>query len=832
MLMPMAQRHRWSTLALRATADKPSPDTLDDLFLTHYAALLSRARQLVGRDRHAAEDLVHDVYVRLALRHLDVGAVENVEAYLFTTLRNVHLSQVRRRMSRVAATVSIVDYESAVSGLRSVADTEERHRAYEALSQVVRYACLRKATSRAASVLILRFFHGYYPAEIARVVRATEAAVAERLRIARAEARACLADPGRLRSLDSRPLQLPADTHPQDDAASVRALREAIFGARTGWCLSDRVLDRLYADRTSDAPDVATLAHLASCAACLDSVNLRLGLPLLAARDVSDNLGRGGPSGGGRGGGAGRIDLTSLLRTRLADAREDHPQELQAAVNGLFVGAQAVSGPLNEQRLKILVTEQVGFIEIFDEHDTCLLYLDVEPPPHGPVEQTACVALSDGRRLSASLTYSEASPTLHVAYDNPNAAREQSAVVEPIEGTADVSRALKAWSLWPVPLRFVLAGVIVGVLLANPSQTLAAAEHARRVIVDSVVYLLEKMRSRPVLPSRLTTSPAGIAPFALRAVRGAPLTSARPTAAADAISDVELSATTLEALRLLDGVGALTMEQVAVARAADRRVHVEGVVDTEARRRELTAVLRALSARHVRVDLIAIDSAARRVGTGPPSTNRPLRSAELTQDRVPAAYEHVRRSVVARAAAHVTAAADPAANPAWPTAPAADAAAANEVHRTSAALLSRSLQARLHGRTVRALVASVSPADAGLLPSTALTTWRELVGRHVELFHRETTSLRRELEQVFPPLAADDDAAVTNATPDGDVWQIAARVFELASAHDVAVRRAFAVAADGHESLEAGTPGFRRSLLEAERLAEALLTAMQGASSF
>jgi hypothetical protein len=42
-------------------------------------------------------------------------------------------------------------------------------------------------------------------------------------------------------------------------------------------------------------------------------------------------------------------------------------RQLRIAVNGLFVGSQAVSGALSEQRVKILVTERIGFIEIFSE---------------------------------------------------------------------------------------------------------------------------------------------------------------------------------------------------------------------------------------------------------------------------------------------------------------------------------------------------------------------------------------------------------------------------------------------------------------------------------
>jgi RNA polymerase sigma factor (sigma-70 family) len=838
----IAQGHRW----------QPA-DALDDLFVQHYASLVSRAQQLVGRDRQAAEDLVHDAYVRLALRQFDASTVHNVEAYLFTTLRNVHLSQVRRRQSKIMATASIIDYESAVAGLRSYTNEEDRQEAYDALCQVVRYACLRKSTSTAAGVLILRFFHGYYPGEIARVVRASEAAVAERLRMARAEARAYLADPHRVRGLDERQISSRLDARVHSDAASVQALQQAIFDARAGACLTDRALDRLYAhsryarshstqshsadsysahsryaDRQATDPlDATTLGHLVSCATCLDIVNRRLGLPLLADRDPADRLGRGGRSDGGRSdgdGGSGRAtDLKRSLNARLTKARENHPGELQIAVNGLFVSSQAVTGPVSEQRLKILVTEHVGFIEIFDARDTCLLYLDVDPPPSGPVEQHARVSLSDGRQLSATLGFAEASPTLSVLYEDPKVLVDRQPIdrqpiADRVTHDADAARPARSWSLWPVPLRFVLAGMLLGVLLANPRQTLAAADYLRRVIINSIVSVLDSMRTPAVLPSRSVMRPAHMVPSAVPSMNVSSLLSRGPHVG-DALSDSELSELALDAFRVLDDAGALTQEQIGVERGSDRRLHIDGLVESDARRRELIAALRDLPARRLRVALVTRDEAARRSWAASPSSMGPLRLAEVTRGREPAGYELVRRYLATHATIE-TASPDPT----------TETAATEAVRRFSHALLNRSLQARVHARALQVIVSSVSADEANRLSPEARATRRDLIRRHAEAFREDTTALRVELEKVFPLFAADDerDGPVTK---ERDVWRMAERLFELASAHDVGVRRAFTVAIDGSDSLQVGTSAFHRSLLDAERIAAALQAAMADASN-
>lgn len=781
-------------------------DTLDDLFLTHYSRLVARAQQLVGRNRQAAEDLVHDAYVRLALRQFDASPVENVEAYLFMTLRNVHLSQVRRRQANVSATASIIDHESALAGLRSFATDEERRGAYDALRQVVRYACLRKTTSTAASVLILRFFHGYYPAEIARVVLTTEAAVAERLRMARAEARAYLADPSGLRSFD-----VGRNTPSLDSRVlSIADLQRTIFEAYTGVCLANRALDQLYAAGQSAPLDVDTLAHLVSCAPCLDTVNRRLGLPLLADRDPSDRLGRGG---GGSGAGGGRAtDLATSLRGRVTDTREEHPQELRIAVNGLFVSSLAVNGSTIDQRLKILVAEAVGFIEIFDERDTCLLYLDIDPPPHGAVEQSARVPMSGGRELSATVAFADATPALHVDYDAQplSTVVDRSTAGERVPTAPDAAAAqaqVRTWNLWPMRLRFVLAGIILGALLANPRQTLAAVDHVRRVIVESIGQIIDKVRARPTLPahpvSRLidATTPAVTAVDVSRAAAFAlPATAAREEA-----SDLDLSELTLEAFRALDGVDSLTKEQVGVVRGPDRRLRIQGIVDSDTRRRELLAALRALPASRVRVELMTLEEASRQAqAQTTPVMPTPVRSADVTRDREPAGFEQVRRYVHASGMK-----AD------------IDIEIDEQVRRFSAGLLDHALQARLHARTVQDLIASVSPAQVDELSPASRATWWALVRRHATFVRDETASLRATLDQLFPqPMFAADEPS------QDDVWEMSRRLFTLTSSHDVDVRRAFTVETDGSASLHVSTPAFRRSLLDAERLADSLLAAM------
>src|SRR5260370_12108433 len=158
----------------------------EDLFIQRYEWLLNWALRLTGNDRGRAEDLLHDAFIQFTFTRPDLDSIQNLEGYLYGMLRYLHLSQVRRAARSPLRQLSVVDYDSAEIGLR-INDPRDQIQVQDELRSVCHYACTRKQTSKAGSVLILRFFHGYYPSEIAKVLCATHTAVAKRLQLARAE---------------------------------------------------------------------------------------------------------------------------------------------------------------------------------------------------------------------------------------------------------------------------------------------------------------------------------------------------------------------------------------------------------------------------------------------------------------------------------------------------------------------------------------------------------------------------------------------------------------------------------------------------------------------
>jgi RNA polymerase sigma factor (sigma-70 family) len=411
----------------------------EDLFIQHYQWLMGWALRMTDRNQEQAEDLVHDCFVHFTISRPSLPAIEgNLEGYLYTMLRNLHLSQVRRS-TRIRETIialpdhSLLDYDSVEFGLKALeqqAQEQLQLQIQDELRRICQYACMRKETSKAGSVLLLRFFHGYYPIEIAGILKSPRGAVNELLRAARSEARVYLANPASLGFVSHS--QPPAISHNTKQSAEdfLAELRHSIWRSQeSDECLSIARIQELYQPARTEGIDNANLAHIVSCERCLDEVNRLLDLPLLATRYPMNTLGKdtrpkdkergGGPSGAGGAGGGSNDEFLKRSRKRRRDVLEHRPKELRISVNGFVIGSHQISSRVNKQTVSVNVEEKIGFVEVFSEREVRLLFCSVEMPPDGPVEHKERVELSDGRTLEMTLSFDEPWPALHVTYEDP-----------------------------------------------------------------------------------------------------------------------------------------------------------------------------------------------------------------------------------------------------------------------------------------------------------------------------------------------------------------------------------------------------------------------------
>lgn len=414
----------------RAAAQPES--SREEVFAERYETLLEWALQLTHQQREAAEDLVQDAFVQFMLARTRLEEIENVNGYLRRLLRNMYLSRVTRLSQRLHDdALSIADYDTVLLGWTAI-EPERRMQAAEQLHQICAYACFRKESSRAGSVLILRFFLDYFPTEIARVLGSSRHTVDQWQGIARREAKVFLSEPNRLRFVDAKTAAVrPWTLYPASDVDLMRALREIIFSSRHGACLPREALQLAYLPGRTEALSATDLAHVVSCRACLDAVNAILGLPLLAERYPAEDCSREEPpqdAGGSGGSGGIPTVLPKRFKRQLREVREHKPSELRIVVNGIALSSLRVNSDFSELDLKLPVDEPVEFVEILSEQEFQLLFLSAGETS---AAQWAEIDLSEGRTLEVSLQTIDG-PHLRIVYHDP--------VVEEISSDGSMSK--------------------------------------------------------------------------------------------------------------------------------------------------------------------------------------------------------------------------------------------------------------------------------------------------------------------------------------------------------------------------------------------------------
>jgi len=260
----------------------------DELFLQRYDVALKWALKITKYDHELAEDLVHNFYLQFEKIFRDGKSVNIAcfDSYIYVSLRNIYTSHLRKSIKqREKETLAVEDFLFAD-------DPRKQIKTREKLFAVCRYACLRKETSISSSVLILRYFHGYFPSEVARVLKSSRNVVEVRLAFARRESIAYLENPEEFDFAENEFSNycLPRNyIHYQQD--TLHNLHQIIFSSRHGVCFEKQQIKEKYLESKGRLTR-SELSHLVSCYQCLDETNRLHGLMLLDQRDPLQSLGR------------------------------------------------------------------------------------------------------------------------------------------------------------------------------------------------------------------------------------------------------------------------------------------------------------------------------------------------------------------------------------------------------------------------------------------------------------------------------------------------------------------------------------------------------------
>jgi len=116
----------------------------EEEFIRRYDFLFSRCLQLT-KQKHVAEDLLHDGFVQFTINRPDLGSIEDLDGYLCRLLRNLYYARLRLATWSPKNNLSLIDYDSAAMALRSRDCGAEIHVQQELL-RICRYAFIRRAT--------------------------------------------------------------------------------------------------------------------------------------------------------------------------------------------------------------------------------------------------------------------------------------------------------------------------------------------------------------------------------------------------------------------------------------------------------------------------------------------------------------------------------------------------------------------------------------------------------------------------------------------------------------------------------------------------------------
>jgi DNA-directed RNA polymerase specialized sigma24 family protein len=391
------------------------------VFLEHYSWLAVCALAITHGHRESAEDLLHDAFVQFTGKDTDLTSIGDLRSYLQGILRNLHLLQLRRATRHPVQQLSLMDHDSAPVSLRTWASTEQLQSA-DLLTLACAFACHRKEASLAASVLILRYFHGFYPGEICLLLSAKKKLIYRWIERGRAEAKAYMDAPYDLPETGSSSSAPKPGALPATPNALLARLRNQVFRSCTTDC-------SILAESPNEL-GVPEMAHLVSCRTCLEKRSQKMGLAHVAERMADDISDRddGKPQGGSGGTGEG-LTLTTrgkdskrtILRRLYARKRqcyEHRPREISLAFDGLQRASVLVDAVSNTLHVSIDKKEIPDAIAVLSEQEFNFLLLDRNDLTVAE-RRVHRVILSDDRLLEVTVTPETLGPSIHVVYTDP-----------------------------------------------------------------------------------------------------------------------------------------------------------------------------------------------------------------------------------------------------------------------------------------------------------------------------------------------------------------------------------------------------------------------------
>jgi RNA polymerase sigma factor (sigma-70 family) len=402
---------------------KIADQTPEGMFAAKYAWLLRWALHFSHNDRAAAEDLVQETFVRMLLSWDKLHTLHDLEPLLYSYLRYAHLTERRKGRSYAFQSLSTVDSDTLAISLRTSTSFDQIEVQNE-LRSILTFLLWRCVSAKFASVFLLRFFHGFYPEEIASICLVTRHSVDLSLRHARAELKTYLLEPhhvhvpGRKRMPDYQHPNVAIPVH-----EFVHELQRDIFSSPHEACPAPEDLERHYRSVTLRSLDCNLIAHIVTCESCLDKVTALSGAPPPSARSMEDSLGSASRKESKK---ANSPEKAIVARTitegkrRMREIFEHHPSGLAIALNGEVFAVRDVSSPRAVLKIETHSIEKLYIVEVFSEQGLLMLALPLlDSPPLDSPQLRQTIALSAGRALTLFVDFTCDGVSIEAIYEDP-----------------------------------------------------------------------------------------------------------------------------------------------------------------------------------------------------------------------------------------------------------------------------------------------------------------------------------------------------------------------------------------------------------------------------
>jgi DNA-directed RNA polymerase specialized sigma24 family protein len=394
----------------------------------YYGQLQKWGVILTRGDRGMAQEIVHDLCLYFTLVKPDLSHVENLDGYLYTSLRHMYLSALARSSREAVQFVSIADFDSIQFALNPGTTDDLLERQNE-LRRICSYSVWRKDSSKSASYFILHFFQGYVRREIAEIACLPIAAIYNKLKVARDEVKSHLEASGTLRiAVREAPPEPELLLSPISSTELFDNLQQIIFDAKDSECLSEEALLKHYQTVSPKPIPCGVLSHIVSCRDCLATIDRHFQRPTWEDREPPDGVWSSADRKGVNSAAQDANSYKALMRTVQwqRDRVHDHrPRTLSIAVNGKIAAFHDVQSERSTLAARIERPEAAQFIEVFTDQRIRLAMLPIdERPPEGPHVHTQRVTLSDDRWLELVLSFDGLGLHSEVTYFDPTLAAQ------------------------------------------------------------------------------------------------------------------------------------------------------------------------------------------------------------------------------------------------------------------------------------------------------------------------------------------------------------------------------------------------------------------------